>query len=143
MGFALLLAAQHTLGSPWIGPNQVVQQATCHTVGIQKRLEKPIVFVHMDDLKLCPAPLDLSWKPGILTSKSLCASTVAYRPGSHISDITSTPSVGVSDWDVMNTHHSGPNVQKELDSRIDLTGHILSPFYIRDFNYQDSRFQPA
>ena len=40
----------------------------------------------------------------------------------------------------MNTHHSGPNVLKELDSPIDLTGHILSPFYIRDLNYQDSRF---
>ena len=137
MAFALLPAAQHKLGSPWIRPNKVVQQATGHMVGIQKGLEKPIVFVHVDDLKLCPAPRDLSWNPGILTSKSLCASTVAYRPGSHISDITSTPSVGVSDWDVMNTHHSGPNVQKELDSPIDITGHILSPFYIRDFNHQD------
>ena len=65
---------------------------------------------------------------------------VAFRPGSHISDITSTPSVDVSDWDDMNTHHSGSNVLKELDSPIDLTEHILSPFYIRDLNYQDSRF---
>ena len=74
------------------------------------------------------------------TSKSLCASTVAFRPVSHISDITSTPSVDVSDWDDVNTHHSGPNVLIELDSHIDLTGHILSPFYIRYLNYQDSRF---
>ena len=28
-------AAQHMLGSPWIRPNQVVRQATVHTVGIQ------------------------------------------------------------------------------------------------------------
>ena len=34
--------AQHKLGSPWIGPNQVVRQATGHTVGIQKGPEKPI-----------------------------------------------------------------------------------------------------
>ena len=53
---------------------------------------------------------------------------------------TSTPSVGVSDWDDMHTHHSGPNVLKELDGPIDLTGHILSPFCIRDLNYQDNRF---
>ena len=38
-------AAQHKLGSPWIGPNQVVRQATGHTVGIQRNPEKPIVFV--------------------------------------------------------------------------------------------------
>ena len=70
-------ADQHKLGSPWIGPNQVVQQATGHTVGIQKGLEKPIVFVHVDDLKLCPAPRDISWNPGASTFKSLCASTGA------------------------------------------------------------------
>ena len=48
-------AAQHMLGSPWIGPNQVVRHATGHTVGIQKGPETPIVFVHVDDLKLCSA----------------------------------------------------------------------------------------
>ena len=133
-------AAQHKLGSPGIGPNQVVRQATGHMVGIQKGPENPIVFVHVDDLKLCPAPRDISWNPGASTSKSLCASTVAFPPDSHISDITSTPSVDVSDWDDVNTHHSGPKVLQELDSPIDLTGHILSPFYIRDLNYQDSRF---
>ena len=63
-----------------------------------------------------------------------------FRPGSHIIDITSTPSVDVSDWDEMNTHSSGSNILKELDSPIDITGHILSPFYIRELNYQDSRF---
>ena len=44
-------AAQHKLGSPWIVPHQVVRQATGHTVGIQKHLETPIVFVHVDNLK--------------------------------------------------------------------------------------------
>ena len=94
----------------------------------------------MDDLRLCPAPLDISWSPGISTSKSLYASAVAFRPGSHKSDITSTPSVDVSDWDDMNTHYSSTHILNALDSPIDLTGHILSPFYTRDFNYQDTHF---
>ena len=42
-------AAQHKLGSPWIGPHQVVRQATGHTVGIQRNADKPIIFVHVDD----------------------------------------------------------------------------------------------
>ena len=103
-------AAQHKLGSPWIGPNQVIRQDTGHTVGIQKGPEKPILFVHVDDLKQCPAPKNVSWKPGASTAKSLCASMVAFRPGSHVSDITSTPSVDVSDSDETNSHHSGPIV---------------------------------
>ena len=61
-------AAQHKLGYPWIGPNQVVRQATSHTVGIQKGPEKPIVFVHVDDLKLCPSHQDVSWEPRRLYS---------------------------------------------------------------------------
>ena len=54
-------ATQHKLGSPWIGPHQVVRQGTGHTVRIQKKTEKPIVFVHLDDLKLCPGPQDITW----------------------------------------------------------------------------------
>ena len=46
----------------------------------------------------------------------------------------------VSGWGEADSHHSGYVVLKELDSPIDLTGHILSPFYIRNLNYQDSRF---
>ena len=65
---------------------------------------------------------------------------MAFRPGSHVSDIATTPSVDVSDWDEMNSHHTGSNFLKELNSPIDLTEHILSPFYIRDLNYQDSQF---
>ena len=74
------------------------------------------------------------------TAKSLCASKLPFRPGSHVSDITPTPSVDVSGWEDTDSHHSGSTVLKELDSPIDLTGHILSPFYIRNLDYQDSRF---
>ena len=49
-------AAQKKLGSPWIGPQQVVRQATGHTVGIQKGPDTPIVFIHVDDLKIFPPP---------------------------------------------------------------------------------------
>ena len=87
-------AAQHKLKSPCIGPNQVVRQATVHTVGIQKGPEKSIVFVHVDVLKLCPAPQDVSWNPG------------AFRAGSHVSDITPAPSVDVSGWKETDSHHS-------------------------------------
>ena len=133
-------AAQHKLGSSWIGPNQVIRQATGHTLGIQRSPESPIVFVHVDDLRLCPGPKDVSWNPGVSTAKSLCASTVAFRPGSHVSDITSTPSVDVSGWEDADSHHSRPTAVIELDHPIDLTGHVLSPFYIRNIDYQDSRF---
>ena len=90
--------AQRKLGSPWVGPQQVVRQATGHTVAIQKGPDTPIIFIHVDDLKLCAAPHDVAWTPGPSTAKSLCASTVACRPGSHISETTSTPSVDVSTW---------------------------------------------
>ena len=42
-------AAQKKLGSPWVGPQQVVRQATGHTVGIQMGPDAPIVFMHVDD----------------------------------------------------------------------------------------------
>ena len=100
-------AAQLKLGSPWIGPNQVLRQATGH---------------------------------GVSTAKSLCASTVAFTPGSHVSDITLTPSVDVSGLEDTDSHHSRSTAVNELDSPIDLTRHVLSPFYIRNIDYQDSRF---
>ena len=81
-----------------LGPHQVVRQATGHTVGIQRNVDKPIIFVHVDDLKLCPGPQDVSWTSNTPTAKSLCASMVAFRPGSHISDMTPEPSVDVSAW---------------------------------------------
>ena len=46
--------------------------------------------------EIVPGPEDVKWSPGIYTAKSLCASSVAFRPGSHVSDVTSTPSVDVS-----------------------------------------------
>ena len=147
-------AAQHKLGSPWIGPNQVVRQATGHTVDIQRDPQKPIVFVHhtvdiqrdpqkpivfvhVDDLKLCPTPEDVKWSPDISTAKSLCASTVAFRQGSHVSDVASAPSVDVSGWEDVASHHSSQAAVGELDRPIDLTGHVLSPFFVRNM---DSRF---
>ena len=51
-----LPAAQKKLGSPWVGPQQVVRRATGHTVGIEKGPDTPIIFIHIDDLKICPAP---------------------------------------------------------------------------------------
>ena len=108
-------ADQHKLGSPWIGPNQ--RQATGHMVGIQRDPEKPtcLVFVHVDDLKLCPGLVDVKWNPGVSTAKSLCASRVAFRPGSHVSGITSTPSVDVSGWEDVDSHHSRRTAVGELD----------------------------
>ena len=125
-------AAQNKLGSPWVGPQQVVRQATGHTVGIQKGPDTPII--HVDDLKLCPAPpppRDIHWTPGPSTAKSLCASTVAFCPGSHVSDSDSTPSVIVSTWNNSSTPSTSSDIHFKLDNPIDLTGHILSPFFFQ------------
>ena len=134
-------AAQHKLGSPWIGPHQVVRQATGHTVGIQRGADKPIIFVHVDDLKLCPGPQEITWTPKVSTAKSLCASTVAFRPGSDIGDVTPDPSVDVSAWGNASDLHHDSTIINDLDRPVDLTGHILSPFYQRELMYQDCRFQ--
>ena len=91
-------AAQKKLGSPWVGPHQVVRQATNRTVGI----------IHVDDLKLCPAPRETQWTPGLPTAKSLCASTVAFRPGSHVSVSDSSPSMIVSTWKDLSTTSNDP-----------------------------------
>ena len=134
-------AAQHKLGSPWIGPHQVVRQATGHTVGIQRGADKPIIFVHVDDLKLCPGPQEITWTPIVSTAKSLCASTVAFRPGSDIGEMTPDPSVDVSAWDEGSDLHHDSTIVNDLDKPVDLSGHILSPFYQRELIYQDCRFQ--
>ena len=133
-------AAQLKLGSPWIGPHQVVRQATGHTVGIQRNVDKPIIFAHVDDLKLCPGPQDVSWIQNKPTAKSLCASTVAFRPGSHISDTTPEPSVDVSAWGDESDLNTSSTVIKDLDRPIDITGHVISPFHQRNLDYQDCRF---
>ena len=134
-------AAQHKLGSPWVGPHQVVRQATGHTVGIQRDADKPIIFVHVDDLKLCPGPQEIAWTPRVSTAKSLCASTVAFRPGSDVGDVTPDPSVDVSAWGDASDLHQDSEIISDLDIPIDLTGHILSPFYQRELMYQDCAFQ--
>ena len=133
-------AAQKKLGSPWVGPQQVVRMATGHTVGIQKDPEAPIIFIHVDDLKICPSPDRPAWTPEASKARSLCTSTVAFRPGSHVSDSDSSPSVDVSSWNEANTPSSISDITLKLDQPIDLTGHILSPFYAREFGYQDCRF---
>ena len=133
-------AAQKKLASPWVGPQQVVRQATGHTVGIQKGPDTPIIFIHVDDLKPCPAPQDIQWTPGPSTAKSLCASTVFLRPGSHVSDSESTPSVIVSMWNKSTTPSPSSEIRLKLDNPIDFTGHLLSPFFIREFHYQGCRF---
>ena len=115
-------ATQKKLGSPWIGPQQVVRQATGHTMGIQKDPEAPIVFVHVDDLKICPPPGLSGWTPEPSTARSLCGSTVAFRPGSHVTDSESSPSVDVSTWNNLNTPPSSSDIHLELDQPIDLTG---------------------
>ena len=73
-------AAQKKLGSPWVGLQQVVRMAAGHTVGIQKDPEAPIIFIHVDDLKICPSPDRPAWTPEASKAWSLCASTVAFRP---------------------------------------------------------------
>ena len=132
--------AQKKLASPWVGPQQVVRQATGHTVGIQKGPDAPIVFIHVDDLKLCPVPRETQWTPGPPTAKSLCASTVAFRPGSHVSISDSSPSVIVSTWKDLSITPNNSEIRLDLDSPIDLTEHVLSPFAMRDFHYQGCHF---
>ena len=132
--------AQKKLGSPWVGPHQVVRQATGHTVGIQKGPDAPIIFIHVDDLKLCPAPRETQWTPGPSTAKSLCASTVAFRPGSHVSESDSSPSVMVSTWTDLSSTPNNSEIRLRLDNPIDLTGLLLSPFTVRDFHHQGCHF---
>ena len=88
----------------------------------------------------CPAPRDIQWTPGPSTSKSLCASTVAFRPGSHASESESTPSVIVSTWKDLSTPSTSSEIRLKLDNPNDLTGHLLSPFFVREFHYQGCRF---
>ena len=60
---------------------------------------------------ITPQSHSTSWVlPGLdPTAKLLCASTVAFRPGSHMSDMTPDPSVDVSDWDETNDLHTSDN----------------------------------
>ena len=60
--------------------------------------------------------------------------------GSHVSDITPDPSIDVSAWGDENDIPNGSTVLKNLDQPIDLTGHVLLPFYHRNIMYQDGKF---
>ena len=88
--------------------------ATGHTVGIQKDPEAPIIFIHVDDLKICPSPDRPAWTPEASKARSLCASTVAFRPGSHVSDSDSSPSVDVSSWNNLSTPTSSSDMKLKL-----------------------------
>ena len=98
------------------------------------------MFFQVDDLKLCPGPQDISWVLGVLTAKSVCMSTVAFRPGPSVSDTTPDPSVDVSGWEDMNDLSTNSTVIKDLDQPIDITGHVISPFHQRTLDDQDCRF---
>ena len=113
-------------------------QTTGHTVGIQKGPDAPIIFIHVNDLKVCPDPRERQWTPGPSTAKSLCARTVAFRPGSHIIVSDSSPSVIVSTWKDLSTTSNDSEIR--LDDPIDLTKHLLSPFAVRYFHYQGCHF---
>ena len=132
-------AAQKKLGFPWVGPQQVVRQAG-HTVGIQKGPDTPIICIHVDDLKLCPTPGNACWTLGPSSAKSLCASTVAFRPGSIVTNSDSTRSVIVSTCDNTSDAPAPSASRCKLDKPIDLKDHILSPFFVRKLCYQGCQF---
>ena len=67
---------------------------------------------------------------------------MAFCPGSHISETDSTPSVAVSSWKNLPSSTSDSDLRLDLDSPIDLNDHVLSPFAVRDFHYQDCHFHP-
>ena len=87
-----------------------------------------------------PAPRETQWTPGPPTAKSLCASTVAFHPGSHVSVSDSSLSVIVSTWKDLSTTPNNSEIRLNLDNPIDLTEHLLSPFAVRDFHYQGCHF---
>ena len=41
---------------------------------------------------------------------------------------------------ITRTHNTSSDIRLKLDNPIDLTGHILSPFFVREIVYQGSRF---
>ena len=77
-----------------------------------------------------PPPRETQWTPGPPTAKSLCASTVAFRPGFHVSVSDSSPSVIVSTWKDLSTTPNDSEIRLNLDNPIDLTEHLLSPFKV-------------
>ena len=128
-------AAQKKLGSPWVGPQQVA------TPSAYRRDRTPPLYSYTSmTLNCAPPPRETQWTPGPPTAKSLCASTVAFRPGSHVSVSDSSPSVIVSTWKNLSTTSNDSEIRLDLDNPIDLTEHLLSPFAVRDFHYQGCHF---
>jgi len=107
------------MGSPWIGPCQIVGKATGHTVGIQKSREVPIICVHIDDLKLYLKPETGVWSTTCTQKSALCASTV----------VPTSAHGSVSDNDeniTIQTVRSGADKSvNELDIPLELKVHIL------------------
>ena len=77
--------------------------------------------------EIVPGPDDGKWSADISTAKSLCASTLAFRPGSHVSDVTSASHVDVSGWEDVPSHHSGHTAVSELDRPILISPVMLYP----------------
>ena len=65
---------------------------------------------------------------------------MAFRPGSHASESESYPSVIVSTWKDLSAPSTNSEIRLKLDNPIDLTGHLLSPFAVREFHYQGCHF---
>ena len=55
--------------------------------------------------------------------------------------MTPDPSVDVSAWEDGSGLHHDSMIANNLDKPVNLTGHILSPFYQRELIYQDCKFQ--
>ena len=72
-----------------------------------------------------PAPRETQWTLGPPTAKSLCASTVAFRPGSHVIISDSSPSVIVSTWKDLSITPNDSEIRLDLESPIDLTECIV------------------
>ena len=129
MGAALLPSDRSKeIGISLDGPSTVVRQATGDIVGVQKDPDAPIVFIHVDDLKIYPPLGHSGWTPEPSTATRL----------SHTDSDSS--SEDVSTWNNSNTPPSSYDIHLKLEQPIDLTGHILSPFFAREFNYQGCRF---
>ena len=54
----------------------------------------------------------------VSTAKSLCASTVAFRPGSEIGEMTPDPSVDVSAWEDGSDLHHDSTIANDLGNRL-------------------------
>ena len=65
-------AAQHKLGSPWVGPHQVVRQATGHTVGIQRSVDKPNHICSRRRFKVMPGTTRDIMDPRMSPPPNLC-----------------------------------------------------------------------